>query len=56
MAVPFDQGYVCLNVDTQALEENNVSYPTTLEELVNEDGKVEPHSRVQQRPRPDVPS
>ncbi len=37
MAVPFDQGYVCLNVDTQALEENNVSYPTTLEELVNED-------------------
>ena len=31
MAVPFDQGYVCLNVDTQALEENNVSFPTTLE-------------------------
>ena len=37
MAVPFDQGYVCLNVDTQALEENNVSYPTTLEELVTDD-------------------
>ena len=36
MAVPFDQGYVCLNVDTQALEENNVSFPTTLEELADE--------------------
>ena len=36
MAVPFDQGYVCLNVDTQALGDNNVSYPTTLEELTNE--------------------
>ena len=36
MAVPFDQGYVCLNVDTQALEENNVPFPTTLEELTDE--------------------
>lgn len=32
-AVPFDQGYICLNADTQALSENNVSFPTTLEEL-----------------------
>lgn len=39
MAVPFDQGYVCLNVDTQALEDNNVSFPKTLEELTNEQWK-----------------
>ena len=32
-AVPFDQGYICLNADTQALSENNISFPTTLEEL-----------------------
>lgn len=32
-AVPFDQGYICLNADTQALSENNISVPTTLEEL-----------------------
>lgn len=32
-AVPFDQGYICLNGDTQALSENNISFPTTLEEL-----------------------
>ena len=32
-AVPFDQGYICLNADTQALSDNNVSFPTTLEEL-----------------------
>lgn len=39
MAVPFDQGYVCLNVDTQALDENNVTFPTSLEELTNEQWK-----------------
>ena len=32
-AVPFDQGYICLNADTQALSDNNLSFPTTLEEL-----------------------
>lgn len=32
-AVPFDQGYICLNADTQALNENNISFPSTLEEL-----------------------
>jgi thiamine transport system substrate-binding protein len=32
-AIPFDQGYICLNADTQALSENNISFPTTLEEL-----------------------
>ncbi len=32
-AVPFDQGYICLNADTQALSENNLAFPTTLEEL-----------------------
>ena len=32
-AVPFDQGYICLNADTQALNENNLSFPSTLEEL-----------------------
>ncbi len=26
-AVPFDQGYICLNADTQALSENNISFP-----------------------------
>ena len=36
MAVPFDQGYVCLNADTEALEANNISFPTTLEELTDD--------------------
>ena len=35
-AVPFDHGYICLNVDTSALEENNLSIPTSLEELTDE--------------------
>ena len=35
-AVPFDHGYICLNVDTEALDENNLSVPTTLEELTDE--------------------
>lgn len=39
MAVPFDQGYVCLNADIEALEENNVSFPSTLEELTGEQWK-----------------
>lgn len=39
MAVPFDHGYVCLNVDTQALEENNMTVPTTLEELTGDQWK-----------------
>lgn len=38
-AVPFDQGYICLNADTQALSENNVSFPTTLEELTGTEWK-----------------
>lgn len=37
LAVPFDHGYVCLNVDVEALDENNVSLPTTLEELTGEE-------------------
>lgn len=36
MAVPFDQGYVCLNADIEALEANNISFPTTLEELTDD--------------------
>ena len=36
MAVPFDQGYVCLNADIEALEGNNISFPTTLEELTDD--------------------
>ena len=39
MAVPFDHGYICLNVDTEALDENNLSTPTTLEELTGEQWK-----------------
>lgn len=38
-AVPFDQGYICLNADTQALSENHISFPTTLEELTAPDWK-----------------
>ena len=38
-AVPFDQGYICLNADTQALSENNISFPSTLEELTSPDWK-----------------
>ena len=38
-AVPFDQGYICLNADTQALSENNVSFPSTLEELTSPEWK-----------------
>lgn len=36
MAVPFDQGYVCLNADIEALEANNISFPTTLEDLTDD--------------------
>jgi len=39
LAVPFDQGYVCLNADTEALEANNLTFPQTLEELTGEQWK-----------------
>ena len=38
-AVPFDQGYICLNADTQALSENNISFPSSLEELTGPEWK-----------------
>ena len=38
-AVPFDQGYICLNTDTQAVSENNISFPSTLEELTSPEWK-----------------
>lgn len=38
-AVPFDQGYICLNADTQALSENNISFPSSLEELTEPNWK-----------------
>lgn len=42
LALPFDQGDVCLNYDEDALDEANMSVPTSLEQLTEEEwrGKI----------------
>ena len=42
LAVPFDQGYMCLNYDTEVVDGVNLSVPTTLWDLTQEEwrGKV----------------
>ena len=39
LALPFDQGDVCLNYDEDALSEANISVPTSLEQLTGEEWK-----------------
>ena len=42
LAVPFDQGYMCLNYDTEIVDGENMSVPTSLWDLTEDDwnGKV----------------
>ena len=42
LAVPFDQGYMCLNYDTEIVDGDNMSVPTSLWNLTEDDwnGKV----------------
>ena len=52
LAVPYDMGYVCLNYDTDAVDGENLSVPSTLEDLTGPEwrGKVALPSPVSSSP------
>ena len=52
LAVPYDMGYICLNYDTEAVDGENLSVPTSLEDLTEPEwrGKVALPSPVSSSP------
>lgn len=52
LAVPYDMGYICLNYDTEAVDGQNLSVPTSLEDLTGPQwrGKVALPSPVSSSP------
>ena len=52
LAVPYDMGYICLNYDTEAVDGENLSVPTSLEDLTGPEwrGKVALPSPVSSSP------
>ena len=52
LAVPYDMGYICLNYDTEAVDGENLSVPTSLEDLTGPGwrGKVALPSPVSSSP------
>ncbi|MEK9865204.1 MAG: thiamine ABC transporter substrate-binding protein [Euryarchaeota archaeon] len=52
LAVPYDMGYICLNYDTEAVDGENLSVPSTLEDLTGPEwrGKVALPSPVSSSP------